>query len=154
VAAVRSTNNHRPVGTTTNKHRAVSPVPSTTKAPRPSTSTIGSDHQSGDYRGITFEDILPSHLITNAPPPTIEQRQKRGSVRLSKAPPAPAAERHNSAPVPVKDRSPPSMKRSYPTVKRSGENKSRLRSTMHTLMRSFTFAKREGRGRTAGYERY
>jgi hypothetical protein len=159
VAAVRSTNHHRPVSTSSNNHH---PVPSSTKSPRPSTSTYdGSENQSatGHYRGITFEEILPSHLITNAPPPAIEQRQKRGSVRLSKLPPPAAAERSPlpvQASAPVRDRSPPSIKRSYPTtVKRSGENKSRLRNTVHSLIRGFTFSKRQSRGgRTDGYERY
>ncbi|KAI0301928.1 hypothetical protein B0F90DRAFT_1716446, partial [Multifurca ochricompacta] len=86
--------------------------------------------QKGHYRGITFEEILPSHLITNAPPSTVEQ--KRGSFRH----PKPAEQSLTTSPTGGPP--PPIKQRSYPS--------SRIRDTARALVRGLSIAKRDSRG--------
>ena len=137
--------NHRP--SSTKPSRESTPVPSgfpnegrgLPSSARTSTSSDGSGQQQqhGHYRGITFEEILPPHLIMNAPPPGVEQ--KKGSSKSTERPPT-------SEP-------PPPVKRSYPpAVKRSG-GKSRFRDTARALVRRFSISvARKDTGKRRGYE--
>lgn len=94
----------------------------------------------GHYRGITFDDILPPHLITNAPPPNVDPKQKTKSA--SRAPTPSTATTTTMAP----------SKRNYPSAKKSsGGGKSRMRATARALIRSLSVVKRGSRGR-GGYE--
>ena len=106
----------------------------------------------GHYRGITFDDILPPHLITNAPPPGPEQKQKQQG--RSK----PVVERRRSTAAPTTSSSsssppPPSTKRNYPSVKKqsSSGGKSRFHATARALVRGLSMVKRNSRG-GGGYE--
>ncbi|KAH9037662.1 hypothetical protein EDB85DRAFT_1935767 [Lactarius pseudohatsudake] len=110
------------------------------------TSTSGSEAQRGHYRGITFEDILPPQFISNAPPPTVEQ--KRGSVRRSK--PADA----HGPPAATSLTSEPPAKRSFPAKhpdnkSGGGGSKSRIRNTARALVRGLSMAKKRD---SQGYE--
>ncbi|KAH9963315.1 hypothetical protein BC827DRAFT_1266597 [Russula dissimulans] len=95
--------------------------------------------QRGHYRGITFEEILPPHLITNAPSPDVDQKQER---RKSAAARRPASSTSTSTATVS------STKRGYPSVKNSG-SKSRLRATARALVRHLSVAKRDS---PRGYE--
>jgi len=101
----------------------------------------------GHYRGITFDDILPPHLIANAPPPGTEQKQGRKRPKSTELPPT----------TDITTSEPPrsSTKRSYPSLKHSGSGgKSRLQATARALVRRLTVApkrERESR-RRSGYD--
>jgi hypothetical protein len=112
-------------------------LPSSARAPK---SSDRLEQQGGHYQGITFEDILPAHLITNAPPPVVEQ-PKRSSTQHRNQAPGPETKTSPIADPPL-----PSIKRSYTPMKRPG-GKFRFRDTARALMRSFTSAKRNSRGR-------
>ena len=114
----------------------------------------GSERQ-GHYRGITFDDILPPHLITNAPPPGPEQKQKQQGrskpvVERRRSTAAPTTTTtSSSSPAPP----PPSTKRNYPSVKKqsSSGGKSRFHATARALVRGLSMVKRNSRG-GGGYE--
>ncbi|KAI0250562.1 hypothetical protein BJV78DRAFT_1218573 [Lactifluus subvellereus] len=144
--------NHRPSSTMNQTNRESTPIPSgfpsegrglpsSARAPTPSDSSEQQEQgqepqqqqQREHYRGITFGDILPAHLIMNAPPPTVD-RQKRGSVRFPKPTERP--------PTPSVTEKPPPINRSYPSAKRSG-GKSLLRNTARALVRVITVAKKD-----------
>ena len=108
----------------------------------------GSERQTrrGHYRGITFDDILPPHLMANAPPPGAEQKRS-----------SPAERRHSAAPPsssidPTTLEPRPSTKRNYPSAKKGTGGKFRLRATARALARSLSMVKRDSRGRGGGYE--
>jgi hypothetical protein len=120
----------------------------------------GSEQQPrrGHYRGMTFDDILPSHMITTAPPPGVEQKQKQGRSkpierRHSTVTAAPTSPSTSMAMATMEPR-PPSTKRNYPAAKKqsSGGGKSRLQATARALVRGFSVVKRNSRGRGSGYE--
>ena len=102
----------------------------------------------GHYRGITFDDILPPHLITNAPPPGVDQKRGHHS---SPAEPRHAAPTSSTTDATILDAR-PSTKRNYPTSKKSSGGKSRLRATARMLARGFSVVKRDSRGGRNGYE--
>jgi len=138
-----------------------------TTSPSPS-SSYGSDQQQtwrkGHYRGITFDDILPPHMITNAPPPDAaadgkqKQKQKQKQKRGGHSTP----ERH-SLPAPstmTMDQSsprPPSAKRNYPSGKKppssGGGAGGRMRATARALVRGLSVVKmKRNSGGRSGYE--
>jgi hypothetical protein len=111
--------------------------PSSARAPK--SSDRSEQQRGGHYRGITFEEILPPHLITTAPPPEVEQ-PKRSSTQYQKRGPGPKTSSMAA---------PPSIKRSYQPVKRPG-GKFGFRDTARALMRSFTSGKRKRNSRGRG----
>ncbi len=139
----------------------------------PSTGTTGSSGSSdgseqqqqqtrkggGHYRGITFDDILPSHMIASAPPPeeaNRKQKQKRGHSKAASAPAAaPAEHRQSSTVTPPSEPPRTPTKRNYPSGKKlsvdGGGGKSRVRATARALVRGLTAVKRNSRG-GGGYE--
>lgn len=102
----------------------------------------------GHYRGITFEDILPPHLITNAPPPGADQIRRGGRPRSaeipstsSSSPPTTTTERRAST----------STKRSYPPLKKQHSGgKSRFQATARALVRRLTLSKPKQDSRRRG----
>ena len=157
----------------------------TTTSPSPSSSD-GSDRRAGGvaggghYRGITFDDILPPHMITNAPPSPDaadgkgkqKQKQKRGHSKAASASfsssssagerpsrhslPASMTPTATAAATDEQLRTPPS-KRNYPSGKKlsigGSGGKSRMRATARALVRGLSVVKmkRDSRGR-GGYE--
>jgi hypothetical protein len=122
-------------------------------SPTSPSSGISSDQpeQKGHYRGITFEEILPPHLITNAPASDVDQKQERRKSVLRR----PNSESSTSAATTTETESPPlpppPTKRAYATVKHSTGGKSRLRATARALARHLTVVKRDHQSRR-GYE--
>ena len=92
---------------------------------------------------MTFDDILPPHLITNAPPPGADQKRGHHST-----PAAPTSSTTEATTLDAR----PSTKRNYPTAKKSSGGKSRLRATARMLVRGFSVVKRDSRGGRSGYE--
>ena len=153
----------------------------TTTSPSPS-SIDGSDRRAGGghYRGITFDDILPPHMITSAPPSPDaadgkgkqKQKQKRGHSKAASASfsssssagerpsrhslPASMTPTATAAATDEQLRTPPS-KRNYPSGKKlsvgGSGGKSRMRATARALVRGLSVVKmkRDSRGR-GGYE--
>ena len=131
-----------PTGRTRSERSSISTEntsPSSPDSSEPQTRRGGRGH----YRGITFDDILPPHMITNAPPPDVDQ--KRGDHS------GPAERRHaapsSSATEAMGLEARPSTKRNYPTAKKSSGGKSRLRATARALVRGLSVVKRDPRGR-------
>ena len=138
-------------------------------SPSSPTSSDGSQtRRNGHYRGMTFDDILPSYMIANAPPPGADEKQQKRR-RDSKAP-------SSSSAGPSRSRgsfSPPSSttttattmeqqqqprspsKRDYPSGKKhsSSAGGGRMRATARMLARGLSVVrmKRDSRGR-GGYE--
>jgi hypothetical protein len=131
-------------------------------SPSPSPSSIASSkEQTRHYRGMTFDDILPSHMITSAPPPDVDQKeQKRGHSKTASAVER-RTSRHSAAPAPSpttteqpQPRSP--TKRSYPSGKKAsgggvGGGKSRMRATARALVRGLSVVRQDSR-KGGGYE--
>jgi len=108
--------------------------------PASPSSAISSDSgQQGHYRGITFEEILPPHLITNAPSPEVDQEQERREYGAAR-PPASCTSASTAAKAELLRVS--STKCGYPSVKNLG-SESRLRATARALVRHLSVTKRD-----------
>jgi len=96
----------------------------------------------GHYRSLTFEDILPPHLIATAP--SLDDERKRGMFCRSGK---------SSTPLTTTIPEPRSRtKRGYPLVKHSG-TKSRFKATVRALVRPLSISKGgSGCGRSSDYE--
>ncbi|KAI0269383.1 hypothetical protein BC834DRAFT_1031639 [Gloeopeniophorella convolvens] len=115
--------------------RAVSQRP-TPRAAHSSESDLGSSGRAspasptssgGHYRGITFDQILPAHLITNAPASPVDDKHPHRSARGSEGDSAAA---------------PPPVKREYPAPAKA-PGKSRIKSTARALVRGLSLAKKK-----------
>jgi hypothetical protein len=107
----------------------------------------------GHYRGITFDDILPPHLITSAPPPGAEQKQTqtRGGRGRPKSAEVPSKAATTSTIPSTSEPRSSTTKHSYPSVKHSG-GKSRIHATARALVRRLTLAPKRDSRRRGGYE--
>lgn len=118
------------------------PVPTSEK--REQEPSKEKEWKKGHYRGITFEDILPPHLITNAPPPGVDP--KRGRPKSAELPSTPSS-------TTAKRRSSTSSKRSYPPMKQHSVGKSRFHATARALVHRFTVSKpKQDSRRRSGYD--
>ncbi len=106
---------------------------------------------------MTFDDILPPHMITRAPPPSAadadEKKRRRGGRGHSKT--ASAPERPSPPSISMESPRPPSAKRNYPTGKKPsfGGTGSRMRATALALVRGLSVVKMKQNSRErGGYE--
>ncbi|KAI0302971.1 hypothetical protein BC826DRAFT_323195 [Russula brevipes] len=97
----------------------------------------------GHYRGPTFEEILPPHLITNAPPPGADEKQGRSKK----------SNENRSTSSATAEQRPSPIKRSYPSIKHSpsgGKSRFGVGAKARALVRGLT-SRRKSRA-VSGYE--
>jgi hypothetical protein len=101
----------------------------------------------GHYRGITFDDILPPHLIANAPPVDVDEKQGRVRPKSLHIPSAPSS-------MTTDRRSSTSKKRNYPPSKQYSPSKSGFQTTARAFVRRLTTSKKskQGSSRHSNYE--
>ena len=120
-----------------------SPTSETTQQERESQDRKGKGH----YRGITFEDFLPSDRIGNAPPPGADQIRRGGRPKSAEIP----STSSSSVTTTAERRASTSTKRSYPPLKKQHTGgKSRFQATARALVRRLTLSKPKQDSRRRG----